>query len=110
MKDNPQPLPLHASCNRGDALPASPHPPEPFTKEQIEEITSIMKKNAAEMVDIRQKMQDIHDLFFSAMVTACSAEYQQAIREARRGNVKPLKEFLIKSKGMIPGRDQKGAQ
>ena len=107
MKDYPA-APLRASCNRGDVLPASPRPPE-FTKE-LEEITSIMKKNAAEMADIRQKMQEIHDLFFSAMVTACSAEYQNAIREARAGNVKPLKEFLIKSKGMIPGRDQKGAQ
>lgn len=110
MKDYPRATPLRASCNRGDALPASPRPPEFFTKEQLEEITSIMKKNAAEMADIRQKMQEIHDLFFSAMVTACSAEYQNAIRQARAGNVKPLKEFLIKSKGMIPGRGQKGAQ
>lgn len=70
-----------------------------------------MKKNAAEMADIRQKMQKIYDLFFDTLTMAGgSIEYRNAIRQARAGNVKPLKEFLVKSNGRIPGRDQKGAQ
>ncbi len=70
-----------------------------------------MKKNAAEMADIRQKMQKIYDLFFDTLDNTAvgSIEYRNAIRLARAGNVKPLKEFLVKSNGRIPGRDQKGA-
>jgi hypothetical protein len=106
MKGSPLPLHAASSHNRGDVSPASPHPPD--IAKELKKISRIMLGNATELANIKSKMQEIYDLFINSYIPIDSAEYKQAIREARAGNIRPLKEFLKKTKGMIPDEGERG--